>query len=109
MIAQRPDGLAEQLVRLDFVVGVRRHQVLEVERERWPAALARNLSGLWYQLTPISLLRLREEFRKQGLRGQDREITAAINRAFQQKVDVVDEMLEPTTERILDRLKSLEG
>ena len=44
-------------------------------------ALARNLSRMTFQNTPLSLVELREEFKRKGLRAQEREVTFAIKRA----------------------------
>jgi uncharacterized protein YjbI with pentapeptide repeats len=42
------------------------------------AALAKNLSGMFFISNPGSFVELREEFRKKGLRKQERELTFAI-------------------------------
>ncbi len=48
-------------------------------------ALARNLSRMTFPNTPLSLVELREEFKKKGLRRQEREVTFAIRSTERRK------------------------
>jgi uncharacterized protein YjbI with pentapeptide repeats len=47
-------------------------------------AFARNLSELRYKKSPVALVRLRQRFKKDGFRTQEREITYAIRRTERQ-------------------------
>jgi hypothetical protein len=56
-------------------------------------ALARNLHEMRFVSTPVSLVRLREEFRRNGLRIPARAITFAIR--HQQREDALDNAFDP--------------
>ena len=73
------------------------------------AALARNLADMRYVETPMSLVQLREEFKKNGLRPQEREITFAIRRtqrrlSWERALNLESEL--PLARRLFDAVEA---